>query len=610
MKIFKFILFLSFSIFFSLNLLTAPVLTPEQESMLDALPADQRESMKMKMSETNSLTQEIEETYEEENTLVKRPELRDLKDEEIQCPKCIYGYEIFKFSPSTFSPSNNIAIPPTYVLGPGDKIKINYFGVNASSSGKYEKYITREGNLTLPKIGPISLAGLTFEQAKEVVSGKVKEDLVGTDVSIAITELRSITVYVLGQAYLPGSYTLSGLSSITNALFVSGGVNEEGSLRNIQLKRDGKIIKTYDFYDFLVFGDASNDVRLLDGDTLFIPYIENTFEAIGSFKRPYLYELKIGETLSDVIKLVGGFTSEVGIEPTIELNTVNSDFNSRDIINLSYTESNLARIIKNGDVIATREIKALHYEYVTLSGEVNSPGSYSIKPGDTLLDVLNRAGGYTKSSYPLGAVFTRESVAEQQREAFLRNAETLEQFIVNSFTSGSISAVSGGIGQFTFTPITNLIERLRATEPVGRQTISADILSLKTDPFKNIPLMGGDKLHIPKRPNSINVVGEVLNATTLNFYPDYTLEDYIGMAGGLTKFADESNIYIVNPDGSAFTYKRVLFKKKTNDILPGSAIFVSRELRTLDGVSLAQIITPVLADLATTAAAIAVLSDD
>lgn len=610
MKILKFLSIFSLTSLLVPYLYTSAVLTPEQQSLLEQLPADQREAMASKMSQTNSLTEEIEETIEEENTLVKRPEIRDLSDDEMQCPECIYGYEIFKFAPSTFSPSNNIAIPATYVLGPGDKIKINYYGVNASSSNKYEKFITRDGNLILPKVGPISLAGLTFDQAKNAVKEKVKEDLVGTDVSISISELRSISVYILGQAYLPGSYTLNGLSTITNALFLSGGVNEEGSLRNIQLKRDGKLIHTYDFYDFLIFGDSSNDIRLLDGDTLFIPYIENKFEAIGSFKRPYLYELKLGETLSEAIQLAGGFTSEVSNNPVIELNTVNQDKNSRDIFNLSNTQSNLSRILQNGDVIAIREVKALEYEYVTLRGEVNSPGSYSIKPGDTLLDVINRAGGYTDRSYPLGAVFTRESVAKKQKEAFLRNAETLEQFIVNSFTSGSISAVSGGIGQFTFTPITNLIERLRSTEPVGRQTISADILTLKTDPYKNIPLMGGDKLYVPKRPNSINVVGEVLNATTLNFHPDNTLEDYIEMSGGLTNYADKDNIYIVKPDGSAYTYKRSLFKNSDENILPGSSIFISRKLRTLDGVSFAQIITPVMADLATTAAAIAVLGDN
>ena len=263
-------------------------------------------------------------------------------------------------------------------------------------------------------------------------------------------------------------------------------------------------------------------MRLLDGDTIFIPFIENKFETIGSFKRPYLYELKIGETLSDVIRLSGGFTAEVGKEPNVEINTVNSNTNDRNIINLSYFKSNLDRPINNGDVIASRTFKSLEYEYVTLKGEVNSPGAYSLKQGDTLLDVLDRAGGYTSEAYPLGAIFTRLSVAEQQKEAFLRNADTLEQFIVNSFTSGSISAVSGGIGEFTFSPITNLIERLRTTEPVGRQTISADILTLKTDPYENLRLMGGDELFIPKRPNSVNVIGEVLNSSTLNFHPDYS----------------------------------------------------------------------------------------
>ena len=598
---FAFLMCLSFS-----SVQASLLLTPEQQQMLEAIPADQRDATRIKMLESNKLEGEIEETYEEESILVKRPELKDLDELEITCTECIYGYEIFKYAPSTFSPSNNIPLPSNYILGPGDKIKVNYFGATSSKS---EKYITRNGNLDLPKIGPISLAGLTFDQAQMAVSKKVTEDLVGTDASIAITELRSISIYILGQAYMPGAYTLSALSTITNALFVSGGVNEQGSLRNIQLKRDGKIVKTYDFYDFLIFGDSSNDTRLLDGDTLFIPYIENTFEAIGGFKRPYLYELKIGDNLSDAIKLAGGFTSQVGEKPEIEINTVNNEKNSREIFNLNFTKENLLRSIKNGDVISSREIKSLEYEYVTLKGEINNPGSYSIKPGETLLDVLNRAGGYTESSYPLGAVFTRKSVAEQQKEAFLRNADTLEQFIINTFTSGSISAVAGGIGQFTFSPITNLIERLRSIEPLGRQTISADILTLKTDPFKNLALMGGDELYIPKRPNSINVVGEVLNASTLNYHPDFALEDYISMTGGLTNYADKSNIFIVNPDGSAYSHKKTLFRKETN-LIPGSTIYVSRELRTLDGVSIAQIITPVLADLATTAAAIAVLSDD
>ena len=122
--------------------------------------------------------------------------------------------------------------------------------------------------------------------------------------------------------------------------------------------------------------------------------------------------------------------------------------------------------------------------------------------------------------------------------------------------------------------------------------------------------MGGDQLYVPKRPNSINVVGEVLNATTLNFHPDYRLDDYLEMSGGLTNYADKGNIYIVKPDGSAYTHKRSLFKNNTDNILPGSSIFVSRELRTLDGISLAKIVTPILADLATSAAAIAVLSND
>jgi protein involved in polysaccharide export with SLBB domain len=574
--------------------------------MLKVIPADQRDAMRIKMSESNALRDEIDETFEEESFAIsKRPEIRQLEEGEVSCESCIYGYEIFKYSPSTFAPSNNIPLPSTYILGPGDKIKISYFGNETIS---LEKFISRDGNLDLPEIGPVPLAGLNFEEARKLVKSRVQQDFVGTDVSITITELRSINVYLLGQAYKPGSYTLSSLSTLTNALFVTGGVNEEGSLRNIELKRNGKTIKVYDFYDFLVFGNSSNDLRLQEGDTIFIPYIENKFEVIGGFKRPYLYEMKDGETLSDVIKLAGGFSFEVGSSPIIELDTVNVASNSRNLLKLDASAENLNRPINNGDVIGVSEIKALMYEYVKLKGEITKPGSYSIRPGDTLLDIINRAGGYTENAYPLGAIFTRESVAMQQKEAFLRNAETLEKFIVNSFTSGSIAGATAGVGEYTFSPITTLIRRLRTIEPVGRQTISADILTLKTDAYKNIFLMGGDELFIPKRPNSVNVVGEVLNTTTLNFDPSFTLENYIEMSGGLTNYADDNNIYIINPDGSSYTHKKSLFKNSSN-VLPGSTIVVSRELRTLDGISLAKIISPVLADLATTAAAIAVLND-
>ena len=194
---------------------------------------------------------------------------------------------------------------------------------------------------------------LLLSEAQEHLNKRIKEKLdelsiagsVDTEISINLNRLRSITVYVLGEAYKPGSYTLSALSTITNTLFLSGGVNKLGSLRNIQIKRGGKLVKTYDLYDLLIKGDTGTDFRLEDGDTLFIPFIENSVRLGGSFKRPHLYELLEGETLKDVVGLAGGFKNEVSLTPTIEYSTINRLTNQRDVSSVIYGKNTFKKLI-------------------------------------------------------------------------------------------------------------------------------------------------------------------------------------------------------------------------------------------------------------------------
>ena len=188
---------------------------------------------------------------------------------------------------------------------------------------------------------------MTFEQASKHLETKVKTELIGTEASLSIKEVRSIGVYLLGEAYKPGKYVLSGLSSVSNALFVSGGVNERGSLRNIQIKRNGKLISTYDFYDFLLYGSLETDLRLQDGDVIFVPFIEDSVKLGGAFKRPYRYELKKGETLKDVVKLAGGVNSDVMDDSKIELSSIDRKASKRNLsfLNLK-TDSNF--VINDG----------------------------------------------------------------------------------------------------------------------------------------------------------------------------------------------------------------------------------------------------------------------
>ncbi len=577
-------------------------ITLDQEQLLEQLPPDQREAIRVKMMKSNSIENQIDEAFKEETTLVERPEKSDYLSLQPLCDDCIYGQDIFQFAPSTFAPSNNISISADYILGPGDKLSVSFFGSNDDET---EAYISREGIIVLPKLGPLNLLGMSFKDASEYIKNETSKRLIGMSASVSIAELRSISVYVLGEAYKPGKYTMSGLSNISNALFISGGVNEKGSLRTIQIKRDNKTISNYDFYDFLLNGSTKSDIRLQDGDVIFIPFIENKVKVGGSFKRPHLYEFIEGETIQDAIYFAGGFNSDVVPSSSIELSSLDPDTLRRDLFYIPLNSSDLDRKLVNEDVINVASRSGVHQRTITISGEVMNPGEYSILEGDSILDVLQRAGGYTQRGYSQGAIYLRERVAEQQKKGFERSADQLENTIVDIITKAS-----SPLSQFALTPISNLVTKLREAEPVGRMIVDVDLLALKTDPLKNFRVQGGDSIHIPERPESVTVVGEVLNASTISYNPDFNANDYINRSGGLNESADKGRIFIILPDGqSSVVNRRSLFASGSNSILPGSTIVIPRDSRPLDAVNLTQIITPILADLATSAAAIAVLSD-
>jgi len=576
----------------------------EQEALLESLPPDQRSAIMGKMEKSNDLKEDIEKSFSKEGYLIKRPN----KEEDLQiesCDDCVYGYDLFRFSPSTFAPANIIPVSSTYALGPGDGLEINLYG---SEQGTKKGLISREGTFELPILGRVSLAGLTFSEAKELLKDRVSNELIGTSISVSLTELRSITVYVLGEAYQPGSYTLSALSTITNALFVSGGVNKKGSLRNIQIKRGNKIVETYDLYDLLINGDTTSDLRLEDGDTVFIPFLQDRATLGGSFKRPFIYEIKKGDTLNDVISFAGGFKSEVSFQPRIEYSTIDRVNNKREIISFLLDEKNRNKAIQNGDVVNVSEISGLKPLSIEVVGEFKNPGVHSITAGDTILDVINKAGGYTSSAYTQGAVFLRKSVAKQEKQAFMRSADNLEELIVQVVSDTSSTQSAPQITEFSLAPFLNLVARLRNIEPVGRMVSSFDLLELKTNPYANFEVRDGDKIIIPKRPNAVSIVGEVLNPTSIKFDPSYSINNYLNSAGGLNFQADKDRIYVIAPNGESRIHKRK-FLRNGADIMPGSTVVVSRNSRPWDAVKLTQIITPILADLATSAAAIAAISD-
>ncbi|WP_449284983.1 SLBB domain-containing protein [Marinobacter sp. PE14] len=295
-----------------------------------------------------------------------------------------FGYDLFRGSPTTFAPVTEIPVPSEYTLGPGDVLRIQLWGKENQS---LDLPISRDGTISFPQSGPMSVAGLSFDEARQQIRKQVSEQYIGVQASVSLGELRSMRVFVLGEARNPGSYSVSSLSTITNALYVSGGIKQTGSLRNLQHKRDGKLVGTLDLYELLLEGDSSNDNRLQPGDVIFIPPVGKRAGIDGEVYRPALYELKNENTLADLVGMAGGLTSQA-YPQRINIERTNEDF-LRIIAEADYTvaKGKKARI-QAGDRVNIPSISDITGQYVEIAGAVTRPGRFAWMPGMRVSSVI------------------------------------------------------------------------------------------------------------------------------------------------------------------------------------------------------------------------------
>jgi len=311
------------------------------------------------------------------------------EEEDDDSPKP-FGYDVFANAPLTFAPAINIAVPESYLVGPGDTVKVQVFGKENSDD---EVIVARNGKVVLPQLGAFSVAGMTFSEMKRFLANEIKNKVLGVDVVITLTELRSLRVFVLGSAFKPGPYVLSSLSSITHAIFAAGGINDIGSLRNIQLKRSGKLIAKLDLYDLLINGDSSGDVMLKSSDVIFIAPLGQQVTIDGEVRRPAIYELVGEETFSDVVNMAGGL-----LPSAYPSSTVVERFNQknlRTIVNVDLSdEQALSTTVKAGDNINVMKTSELYEESVTIIGAVSRPGKYQWIEGQRISDILPNIHAY------------------------------------------------------------------------------------------------------------------------------------------------------------------------------------------------------------------------
>jgi protein involved in polysaccharide export with SLBB domain len=722
-----------------------------------------------------------------------------------------FGYDVFS-EYSTFTPEANVPVPSNYVVGPGDVLDILLYG---NQNHAYQMNVDRNGRINFPELGPIDVGGHLFSAVQAEIDARVRHQMIGVHASVTMSQPRTIQMFVMGDAFDPGSYTVSGLGTITSALYAAGGIDNTGSLRNIELKRNGVVVDKLDLYDLLIHGDTTRDARLLEGDAVFIPPVGPTVALGGEVERPAIYEIKNEDEPSEAIALAGGLmpdadtakatvtrieadgqrvvlpldltaasgreqglrngdyiyvprlrpsldsavvlngnvytpgtyeyhpgmrlTDVIGsvaaVDPDTDLHyvlirrevppdrrvevvsadlaaalahpgtsvdpvlmprdqiTVFDQSSSRDhiiqpiidelqaqstaqqpeqvvtvqgTVNVSgnyplepgMTIADLVRaggglkdaaypgkaeltryfVSKDGtrhtrifdvdvaealagkpqanltlkpyDVLSVKEISQwASTESIELAGQVRFPGTYTIRPGETLKSVIDRAGGLTPYAFRQGAVFTRAELKQREQQQMDQLADRMKIELGVLALRAVATSQGSNVGNASNAMIVgrSLLGQLEGEKAVGRLVINLDrILREPADSPYDVVLRNGDELLVPKFEQEVTVIGEVQDPTSHLYGPGLSRDDYVRLSGGFTAQADGKRIYVVHADGSVVANEGSLwFDRGSNvQIKAGDTIVVPINAEQMLPLPFWEAVTGIMYNVAIAAAAV------
>jgi protein involved in polysaccharide export with SLBB domain len=613
----------------------------------------------------------------------------------------LYGHNLFVDAPSTFSPVDNIPVTPDYMIGPGDELMIRGWG---QVDFDLSVTVDRDGSIYLPKVGNVNVSGIRFQSLEGYLKKAIGRIFQNFDLNVTLGKLRSIQVFVVGQAKRPGAYTVSSLSTLVNTLFASGGPSPRGSLRRIQVKRNGSVATELDMYDFLLKGDKTRDIPLQSGDVIYIPPVGQLAAIAGSINNPAIYELKQDKsTLAELIELAGGLTTTAGGDK-VRVERIDNR-KMRKVEEFSLNEAGRRRPLKDGDVVQVEVIsgqfdnavtlrgnvanpgrypwregmrvkdmipgmdalivpeywamqtrlprvniqneKRLRTEirrneneinwdyalierldkddlntslipfslgkalagddeenlplrqgdvitifskddiqvpaakrsvYVTLEGEFNQAGVYKVQPGETLRQLVERVGGLTPNAYLFAAEFKRESVRESQQKKLEEMADRMAEDIERNLAAKAQTALTKEDVEASRAQAAGqrgLLARMRRAKASGR--IVLPIAADKTRAIPDMVLEDGDRFVVPQHASTVSVMGMVYNENAFMHQQNKRVSDYLELAGGPTRDADESRIYILRADGSVMSAQNTgsfFGGLQRQSMMPGDAVVV------------------------------------
>ena len=321
----------------------------------------------------------------------------------------VYGHSVFRNQSLSFEPNENVATPQNYRLGPGDEIVIDIWG---ASEDHIRQTITPEGSIMVSQIGPIYLNGMTIQEANNHIKGRFASKYAGvggsepeSEVNVTLGQVRTIQVDLMGEVAVPGTYRLSPFSTVFHALYKSGGINDIGSMRNIEVLRNGKRIVGVDVYEFLFDGKQTGNIRLQEGDVIIVPPYENLVNISGNVKRPMYYEVKDGETLGDLIEYAGGFTGDAYTE---QVRLARQSGRENELFNIVNGDFDTYKLL-DGDIVTVGTILDRYANRVELKGSVFRPGMYALATDlRTVGDLVKKAEGLTEDAYTTRVMLYRE----------------------------------------------------------------------------------------------------------------------------------------------------------------------------------------------------------
>jgi protein involved in polysaccharide export with SLBB domain len=295
----------------------------------------------------------------------------------------LFGQSLFDQPPSTFAPMDLLQVPSDYIIGPGDELQVRIWG---QIEADLRVTVDRSGQIYVPQVGQISVAGIHFGDLEQHLKREISKIFKNFNLTANVGRLRSIQVLVVGNARYPGTYTISSLSTLVNAVFASGGPTPQGSLRHIEVRRDGATITDFDFYDLLIKGDKSKDVRLQPGDVLYFPHVGPLVGISGSVNTPSIYEMIENSTLNDLIQTAGDLstvadTNKITVDRLV-------DHQARKTLEFPYDDQSRALPLQDGDIVRVFSVISRFDDTVTLRGNVANPGRYPWKPGMRVRDLI------------------------------------------------------------------------------------------------------------------------------------------------------------------------------------------------------------------------------